>query len=34
MIDADNISTLNKLLYIITAVALVVIALDINIWRP
>ena len=34
MIDTDNISTLNKLLYILTAVALVVIALDINIWRP
>lgn len=34
MIDPDNISSFNKLLYAVMAVALVVIALDINMWRP
>jgi hypothetical protein len=34
MIDAKNISMFNKLLYAVLAIAMLVIALDITIWRP
>jgi hypothetical protein len=34
MIDPDNISSFNKLLYAVMAVALFVIALDVSFWRP
>lgn len=34
MIDPDEISMFNKLLYAVMAVALFVIALDLHFWRP
>ena len=34
MIDPDEISTFNKLLYCVYTFALVVICLDMFIWRP
>jgi len=33
MIDPDNISSFNKLLYSVMAVAVLVVALDISYWR-
>ena len=34
MIDPDNISMFNKMLYALMAVAIFVLILDINVWRP
>ena len=34
MIDPDEISVMNKMLYVIMAIAMVVVALDLLVWRP
>ena len=34
MIDPDEISEFNKLMYAVMAVAIFVLVLDITIWRP
>jgi hypothetical protein len=34
MIDPDNISMFNKLMYSVMAIAILVLILDIHVWRP
>ena len=34
MIDPDNISMFNKLMYSVMAIAVLVLILDIHVWRP
>ena len=34
MIDPEEISVFNKLMYTVMAIGMVVLILDINIWRP
>lgn len=34
MIDPDEISVMNKMLYVIMAIALIVVSLDLLVWRP
>ena len=33
-IKPEEISTLNKLLYVISAIALIIVLIDVKFWRP